>query len=321
MGRSKRGLRDSAAVSVCCLAVTGLLSFIFVISTASVGTVVFSAKRQFRGSNFDSWVGDILGGTGNVGNFVTKLTQVTAGIPLPLGSFENVVIGNPTVNEKAKTLALGSLNPRDWNVYSGIPETLGRNFKLPFCRSCLVRVSEVFRKIAVTWHGLPVHHTFAIHRGGRTYICPRHNYRNGSDLITSQPRYIANLPEEKHGSTLYSLDVFATNPVVLVHCTKLAPVDNRYDRPNKYADSLNHMRRVMPPFRNTVYAILSLACFGFGFFFSGMFLFFSGIHTGKVFLWRRIGSLLLAFIFAFHGLMFMLRAWSCNLNTPKARKP
>lgn len=95
------------------------------------------------------------------------------------------------------------------------------------------------------------------------------------------------------------------------HLTELTGIDKSYDQANKYSYALDYVCRVVPPFRNATHAVLALLCFCFGIFFSGMFLFYSGIHTGTVRLLRCILSFLFALIFAFHGVMFMLRA--CTL--------
>ena len=92
----------------------------------------------------------------------------------------------------------------------------------------------------------------------------------------------------------------------LNHLVELTGVDYRYKRSDKYADALNHMSWIAPPFRNAVHAVICLAFFGFGLFFSGMFLFFSGIHTGDVRLWKCIVCLVLSFIFTFHGVTLMM---------------
>jgi hypothetical protein len=67
---------------------------------------------------------------------------------------------------------------------------------------------------------------------------------------------------------------FSRQLVRFDHLPELASVNNRYDCADTDTDTLNHVRWIVPPFRNSIYVVLAFICFGLPCFFSGMFLFF-----------------------------------------------
>jgi hypothetical protein len=110
----------------------------------------------------------------------------------------------------------------------------------------------------------------------------------------------------RYPCTLITLRSISTKLIGVNHSPQFAVVNRCDNDSDKDSRALNNVRWFVPPFGKIAHIVAAFIYFGSSFFCAGMFLFFSGIHTGRSRPLLCILSLVFAFVFSLHGVETLL---------------
>jgi hypothetical protein len=103
-----------------------------------------------------------------------------------------------------------------------------------------------------------------------------------------------------NGSQSFEIDIVRSS-----HFSELAPIYECNYCADENSNRLNNMSGLLPPFEKFLWVGAGVTFLGIAFVCCGLFLFFSGIHTGDVKLFPCLLSLFFAFIFSSQGVTIL----------------
>jgi hypothetical protein len=118
-----------------------LFYFGAVIFASFVAAIVLRTEGKLP-RNVGGGIGHVVRGTFNVCDFVAKLTEMAWGYPLPFLPFKNIVVGYPTMNEKAQAIVLGRLDPFNRHIFGAVTVAPRRYIELPSLNISLIGIAE-----------------------------------------------------------------------------------------------------------------------------------------------------------------------------------